>query len=157
MIILELLFHNGACYTYMHIVIALQESRIHVLLFSFDLSHTFCCFAYAHLNQNQIMNDIHVHLYIHKHLLRDRPFNLKGGGHGFYPGSEYFFALCANNFFSSPGHYELLSWVSICRPSVRQLFTFKSSSLKPLNRNQPNLPEMFTGWSSTRFVFLVLI
>jgi hypothetical protein len=24
-------------------------------------------------------------------------------------------------------------------------------------RNQPNLPEMFTGWSSTRFVFLVLI
>jgi hypothetical protein len=32
-----------------------------------------------------------------------------------------------------------------------------SSSLKPLNRNQPNLPEMFTGWSSTRFVFLVLI
>jgi hypothetical protein len=39
----------------------------------------------------------------------------------------------------------------------KQLFTFKSSSLKPLNRNQPNLPEMFTGWSSTRFVFLVLI
>ena len=28
------------------------------------------------------------------------------------------------------------------RPSVRQLFTFKSSSLKPLNRFQPNLPEM---------------
>jgi ABC-type cobalamin/Fe3+-siderophores transport system ATPase subunit len=24
----------------------------------------------------------------------------------------------------------------------------KSSSLKPLNRNQPNLPEMFTGRSS---------
>jgi hypothetical protein len=25
--------------------------------------------------------------------------------------------------------------------------------LKPLNRFQPNLPEMFIGWSSTRFVF----
>jgi hypothetical protein len=62
-------------------------------------------------------------------------------------------------FISSPGHRpcELLSWVSVRRPSVRLLFTFKSSSLKPLNRNQPNLPEMFTGWSSTRFMFLVLI
>jgi hypothetical protein len=61
-------------------------------------------------------------------------------------------------FFSSPGHrpYELLSWVSIRRPSVRQLFTFKSS-LKPLNRFQPSLPEMFVGWSSTRFLLLVLI
>jgi len=51
MIILELLFHNGACYTYMHkscTVIALEESGIHVLLFSFDLSHV-VCFAYAHL------------------------------------------------------------------------------------------------------------
>jgi hypothetical protein len=28
---------------------------------------------------------------------------------------------------------------------------------KPLNRFQPNLPEMVIGWSSTRFVFLVLI
>jgi hypothetical protein len=27
----------------------------------------------------------------------------------------------------------------------------------PLNRNQPNLPEMFTGWSSTIIVFLLLI
>ena len=62
-------------------------------------------------------------------------------------------------FISSPGHRpcELLSWVSVRRLSIRQLFTFKSSSLKPLNRNQPNMPEMFTGWSSTRFVFLVLI
>ena len=62
-------------------------------------------------------------------------------------------------FFSSPGHRpcELLSWVSVCRPSVCYLFTFKSSSLKPLNRFQSNLPEMFIGWSSTRFVFLVLI
>jgi hypothetical protein len=41
-------------------------------------------------------------------------------------------------------------------PSIRWLFTFKSS-LKPLNRFQPNLPEMFIGWSSTRFVILVLI
>jgi hypothetical protein len=40
---------------------------------------------------------------------------------------------------------------------VSKFYTFKSSSLKPLNRNQPNLPEMFTGWSYTRFVFLVLI
>jgi predicted HAD superfamily phosphohydrolase len=31
------------------IVIALQESRLHVLLFSFYLSHAICCFAYAHL------------------------------------------------------------------------------------------------------------
>jgi hypothetical protein len=38
-----------------------------------------------------------------------------------------------------------------------EFFTFKSSSLKPLNRFQPNWPEMFIGWSSTRFVFLVLI
>ena len=60
--------------------------------------------------------------------------------------------------FSSPGHRsdELLSWV-VVRPSVRKLFTFKSSSLKPLNRFQPNLPEMFIGWYSTRFMFLVLI
>ena len=70
--------------------------------------------------------------------------------------------------FSSPGHRpcELLSWVSIRRPSivvrrlssvVRQLFTFKSSSLKPLNRFEPNLAEMFIGWSYTRNLFLALI
>jgi hypothetical protein len=29
--------------------------------------------------------------------------------------------------------------------------------LKPQNRFQPNLAAMFIGWSSTRFVFLVLI
>ena len=63
--------------------------------------------------------------------------------------------------FSSPDHRhrpcELLSWISIRRSSVRQLFTFNSSSRKPLNIFQPNLPYMFIGWSSTRFVFLVYI
>ena len=29
--------------------------------------------------------------------------------------------------------------------------------LKPQNRFEPNLAEMFIGWSYTRFVFLVLI
>jgi hypothetical protein len=28
-----------------------------------------------------------------------------------------------------------------------------ASSLKPLNRFESNLPEMFIGWTSTRFVF----
>jgi hypothetical protein len=44
------------------------------------------------------------------------------------------------------------------------LFTFnvyhmddKNESDLVMVSNQPNLPEMFTGWSSTRFVFLVLI
>jgi hypothetical protein len=32
-------------------------------------------------------------------------------------------------------------------------FVIDRKSRTPLNRNQPNLPEMFTGWSSTRFVF----
>jgi hypothetical protein len=36
-------------------------------------------------------------------------------------------------------------------------FTFSSFFLKPQNRFEPNLAEMFIGWSYTRFVFLVLI
>ena len=36
-------------------------------------------------------------------------------------------------------------------------FTFSSFFLKPQNRFEPNLTEMFIGWSYTRFVFLVLI
>ena len=64
-------------------------------------------------------------------------------------------SILSNTFciISSPGHrpYELLSWVSV-RPLAFFFFTFKSS-LKPLNRIEPNLPEMFIGWSSTRFFF----
>jgi hypothetical protein len=33
-------------------------------------------------------------------------------------------------------------------------FTFSSFFLKPQNRFEPNLAEMFIGWSYTRFVFL---
>jgi hypothetical protein len=36
-------------------------------------------------------------------------------------------------------------------------FTFSSFFLKPQNRFEPNLAEMFIGWSYTRFVFLALI
>ena len=48
------------------------------------------------------------------------------------------------------------SVVSPSSSSVRYLFTFKSS-LKPLNRSEPSMPDMFIGWSCTRFLFLVLI
>jgi hypothetical protein len=34
-------------------------------------------------------------------------------------------------------------------------FTFSSFFLKPQNRFEPNLAEMFIGWTYTRFVFLV--
>jgi hypothetical protein len=36
-------------------------------------------------------------------------------------------------------------------------FTFSSFFLKPQNRFESNLAEMFIGWSYTRFLFLVLI
>ena len=36
-------------------------------------------------------------------------------------------------------------------------FIFSSFFLKPQNRFEPNLTEMFIGWSYTRLVFLVLI
>jgi hypothetical protein len=36
-------------------------------------------------------------------------------------------------------------------------FTFSSFFLKPENRFEPNLAEMFIGWSYTRFLSLVLI
>jgi hypothetical protein len=36
-------------------------------------------------------------------------------------------------------------------------FTFSSFFLKPQNRFEPNLVEMFIGWSYTRFLFLALI
>jgi hypothetical protein len=36
-------------------------------------------------------------------------------------------------------------------------FTFSSFFLKPQNRFEPNLAEMFIGWSYTRFLFLALI
>jgi hypothetical protein len=36
-------------------------------------------------------------------------------------------------------------------------FTFLSFFLKPQNRFEPNLAEMFIGWSYTRFLFLALI
>ena len=54
------------------------------------------------------------------------------------------------------GPCEFLS--SLCvRRRRRRLFTFSSSSLKPLNRFQPNLAEMLGRWSFTRLEFLVLI
>jgi hypothetical protein len=60
--------------------------------------------------------------------------------------------------FRLPGHrsYELLSWLGVRRrPSVN--FSHLNLLWNTLNRFEPNLPEMFIGWSSTRFVFLVLI
>jgi hypothetical protein len=52
--------------------------------------------------------------------------------------------------------FQFLSCVSVRRPSV-SFSHLISSSLKPQNRIEPNLPQMFIGWSSTRFLFLVLI
>jgi hypothetical protein len=45
------------------------------------------------------------------------------------------------------------------RPSsvVCKLFTFQTSSPKPLGRLEPNLAGMFLGWSSTKLLFFVPI
>ena len=54
-------------------------------------------------------------------------------------------------FFSSPGpkvhYYHHLAYVGC------QLFTFQASFPKPLGQLEPNLPVMFLGWSSTKFLF----
>ena len=38
---------------------------------------------------------------------------------------------------------------------ICKLFTFQSSSPKPLGQLEPNLAGMFLAWSSTKFLFLV--
>ena len=48
-------------------------------------------------------------------------------------------------------------WRNIVNIGPYGNFTFQSSSLKPLNRFQPNLAEMLSRWSFTRFVKLVPI
>ena len=65
-------------------------------------------------------------------------------------------------FFSSPGPkvhvnycHHLASVVCCLSSVVCKLFTFQASSPKPLGRLEPNLAEMFLGWSSTKLLFFV--
>ena len=47
-----------------------------------------------------------------------------------------------------------LSWTFLiaCRPSVRKLLTFSSSSPKPMGQFQPNLVQSILGWREFKFV-----
>ena len=61
------------------------------------------------------------------------------------------------SFFSSPGPKVQVNYCHHLASVVCKLFTFQASSPKPLGRLEPNLAEMFLGWSSTKLLFFVLV
>ena len=57
-------------------------------------------------------------------------------------------------------HLDPLVQVNYCHhlaSVVCKLFTFQTSSPKPLGQLEPNLAGMFLGWSSTNFLFFVSV
>ena len=56
---------------------------------------------------------------------------------------------------SSPGPKVQVNYCHHLASVVCKLFTFQASSPKPLGQLEPNLAEMFLGWSSTTFLFFV--
>ena len=63
--------------------------------------------------------------------------------------------LYANFIFSSPGPLVQVNYCHHLASVVCKLFTFQSSSPKPLGQLEPNLAGMFLGWSSTKLLFFV--
>ena len=57
--------------------------------------------------------------------------------------------------FNSPGPKVHVNYCHHLVSVVCILFTFQTTSPKPLGRLEPNLAGMFLGWSSTKFLFFV--
>ena len=57
--------------------------------------------------------------------------------------------------FSSPWPKVQVNYCHHLASVVCKLFTFQVWSPKPLGQLEPNLPGMFLGWSSTKFLFFV--
>ena len=75
----------------------------------------------------------------------------KMGGHVLYLVS----ATPTKLLISSPGPKVQVNYCHHLASVVCKLFTFQASSLKPLGQLEPNLPGMFLGWSSTKFLFFI--
>jgi hypothetical protein len=72
-----------------------------------------------------------------------------------YPFSSLYVCLFVFLFFSSPGPLVQVNYCHHLASVVCILFTFQASSPKSLGQLEPNLPGMFLGWSSTKFLFFV--
>ena len=88
----------------------------------------------------------------YEHVEVGRDFNGKFSCHYLY---LWILLIYKYHVISSPGPKVQVNYCHHLASVVCKLFTFQASSLKPLGQLEPNLPGMFLGWSSTKFLFFV--